>query len=64
MANKVRSKGSVIAQVGHFHIRQVKDNRKEAKTNGTTLAIMQGKKIIQTHFKNKESAVEAANQLL
>ena len=65
MANKVRSKGTVLAEVGHYKIRQIKDTRKEAKSpRSMTIAIMNGRKVVETGFKNTESAKEAATKLL
>ncbi len=65
MAN-VKNSGKVIGQVGGYRIRQtVKVGRVGSKvqTTGTTIGIYTGKNMIESGFKNKESAILRATQL-
>jgi len=65
MAN-VKNSGKVIGQVGGYRIRQTpKIGRVGTKTQttGTTIGIYTGKNIVESGFKNKESAILRARQL-
>lgn len=61
-----KNTGKVIGQVGGYRIRQTpKVGRVGTKTQttGTVIAIYTGKNVIESGFKNKESAIVRAKQL-
>lgn len=65
MAN-VKNSGKVIGQVGGYRIRQIaKVGRvgNKVQTTGTVIGIYTGKNVVESGFKNKESAVLRARQL-
>ncbi len=62
----VKNTGKVIGQVGGFRIRQTDKTGRVAgktKTTGTVIGIYTGKNVIETGFKNKESAIVRAKEI-
>lgn len=66
MATKRADVGKVIGQVGGFRIRQTeKTGRVGGKTQvtGTVIGIYTGKNMLESGFKNKESAIVRAKEI-
>jgi hypothetical protein len=58
--------GKVIGQIGGLRVRQVETTgqvNNKTVTKSTTIGIYSGKKMIETGFKNKESAILRAKEI-
>lgn len=58
--------GKVISQIGGLRVRQVETTgqvNNKTVTKSTTIGIYSGKKMIETGFKNKESAILRAKEI-
>ena len=58
--------GKVIGQIGGLRVRQVETTGQvgnKTVTKSTTIGIYSGKKMIETGFKNKESAIIRAKEI-
>jgi hypothetical protein len=58
--------GKVIGQIGGLRVRQVETTGQvgnKTVTKSTTISIYSGKKMIETGFKNKESAITRAKEI-
>ena len=58
--------GKVIGQIGGLRVRQVETTgqvNNKTVTKSTTIGIYSGKKMIETGFKNKESAIIRAKEI-
>jgi hypothetical protein len=65
MATKRADVGKVIGQVGGFRIRQKQNLGRVGKevTKSTSIGIFTGKKMVETGFKTKESALIRAQEI-
>ena len=69
MATKRVNVGKVIGQVGGLRVRQTESVGKVGKvgnkmaTKATTIGIYTGKKMVETGFKSKESAIVRAKEI-
>ena len=67
MATKKINLGKVIANVQGMKVRQIQEftgREGERKVSGTTIGIYRGKNMVETGFKNKQSAVERATSMV
>jgi hypothetical protein len=58
--------GKVIGQIGGLRVRQTETTGQvgnKTVTKSTTIGIYSGKKMIETGFKNKESAIARAKEI-
>ena len=66
MATKRVNVGKVIGQVGGLRVRQTESLGKvgnKMATKSTTIGIYTGKKMVETGFKTKESAIVRAKEI-
>ena len=66
MATKRVNVGKVIGQVGGLRVRQIESLGKVGKkmaTKSTIIGIYTGKKMVETGFKTKESAIVRAKEI-
>jgi len=66
MATKRVNVGKVIGQVGGLRVRQTETTGKvgnKMATKATTIGIYTGKKMVETGFKSKESAIVRAKEI-
>ena len=66
MATKRVNVGKVVGQVGGLRVRQTETVGRvgnKMATKSTTIGIYTGKKMIETGFKNKESAIARAIEI-
>ena len=66
MGTKRSNAGKVISQIGGLRVRQtetVGQVGNKTVTKSTTIGIYTGKKMIETGFKNKESAIARAKEI-
>jgi hypothetical protein len=66
MATKRVNVGKVVGQVGGFRVRQTETIGRvgnKMATKSTTIGIYTGKKMVETGFKTKESAIVRAKEI-
>ena len=67
MATKKNNLGKVIADVQGMKVRQIQEfsgKEGQRKVSNTTIGIYRGKNMVETGFKNKQSAVDRATSLV